>query len=146
MKICTKCFAQKENHNFRNDNRRPGKLYCWCRTCESLHKKDQAIRNRESLRRGRQRRRVERKEWFIQFKKTLSCSKCGDNRWYVLDFHHKDKDDKKDHICKLMAGSYAIAKIMEEIAKCDVLCSNCHRELHYFERIGNGASEVIASV
>ena len=28
-------------------------------------------------------------------------------------------------------GKKGIEQLIDEIAKCDVLCSNCHRKLHY---------------
>lgn len=30
----------------------------------------------------------------------------------------------------MVMGGYGLARIKEEIVKCDVLCANCHRKLH----------------
>lgn len=73
-------------------------------------------------------------KWFDEFRKKLSCIKCGEDRWWVLDFHHRDPSTKEGNIAKL---KYKLGrkKMMEEVNKCDVLCSNCHRDLHYQEKI-----------
>ena len=75
------------------------------------------------------------KHWFVEFKKTKKCEKCGDERWYVLDFHHRGKKDRA--VSLLVAKSCSIKRITEEINKCQILCSNCHRELHFMERSRN---------
>lgn len=74
------------------------------------------------------------RRWFAAFKKTLSCIECGENHPAALDFHHKNpkKTDKK--VNELVSDGHAKARISEEIAKCVVLCSNCHRKHHHNER------------
>lgn len=59
------------------------------------------------------------------------CCKCGYNKSpYALDFHHKDPSKKS-----FSFGSKRITKMTEavmiELDKCDCMCANCHRELHY---------------
>jgi hypothetical protein len=49
----------------------------------------------------------------------------------VLDFHHRDEDFKEHKICDMVHRGFTLAKILAEIAKCDVLCANCHRRFHY---------------
>ena len=57
------------------------------------------------------------------------CKICGELRPYVLVFHHRDPSLKKFTISE---GKFRNLKVVaEEIAKCDVLCCNCHAELHY---------------
>ena len=56
---------------------------------------------------------------------------CGENHPACLDFHHKDKKDKSFNVAIMASSGYSIEKIKEEIAKCIVLCSNCHRKEHY---------------
>jgi len=61
------------------------------------------------------------------------CIKCGEKDPSCLDFHHRDgKIDKRGNIGEIRR--YAIPKLLEEIAKCDVLCANCHRKHHRDER------------
>ena len=68
-----------------------------------------------------------------EYKKTLSCVKCGQNHTATLDFHHIVKDKSNTQVNKLTSsGKYLAAK--EEIKKCMVLCANCHRIHHYEER------------
>ncbi len=60
------------------------------------------------------------------------CERCGYNRCLeALEFHHRDPSTKRF----LVNGSVLAAKrwevILEEAAKCDILCANCHREITY---------------
>ena len=80
----------------------------------------------------RKKRRRENREWLESYKKTLTCSKCPESRWWVLDFHHRDPDKKEGSIGNLIKSSN-IEKVLEEIDKCDVVCANCHRDIHYQE-------------
>jgi len=77
-------------------------------------------------------RRSKRAE-FAAFKSRLSCTKCGENHPATLDFHHVIPNPANKKITELIrAGRFNFA--MEEImAKCIVLCSNCHRKHHYAE-------------
>jgi len=58
------------------------------------------------------------------------CIKCGYNKYpEVLEFHHRDPAQKEFNISK---EGYCMSweKTYKEIQKCDLLCANCHRELH----------------
>ena len=72
-----------------------------------------------------------------EFKESLKCAKCGDSRSYVLDFHHVDPKEKVERISRMLAQNVNQEKLEEELKKCVCLCSNCHREFHYFEKIKN---------
>ena len=65
-------------------------------------------------------------------KEERGCQRCGERRPWVLQFHHRDPSHKQFNICS--SSLYSVDKMMEEIAKCDVLCANCHFDLHYWER------------
>lgn len=69
--------------------------------------------------------------WLKQLKKTLCCSKCGENHPACLDFHHNDPKMKKYNIHKMSGKGCSQETILEEIAKCTILCSNCHRKHHW---------------
>ena len=57
------------------------------------------------------------------------CSKCGyDKCTAALEFHHLDPTAKEGGIIGTTAS---LEKQRAEAAKCILLCSNCHRELHY---------------
>lgn len=77
-------------------------------------------------------RKAGHRKRFTEYKKTMHCISCGNNDHRVLEFHHRDPT-KKEREVSLMMG-HAWAKVEEEIAKCDCLCANCHRILHYEER------------
>jgi len=79
------------------------------------------------------RRKKQIKKWFSDYKSTLSCSKCGENHPATLEFHHS-KGFKKDRaISEMVVDGISINRIMLEIKKCEVLCSNCHKKIHYKE-------------
>lgn len=83
---------------------------------------------------------MERKNNINKIKESFTCAKCGDNRFYVLDFHHLDPSIKEETIARMLSNSASQEKIKEEIQKCICLCSNCHREFHYLQNQNNNFS------
>lgn len=58
--------------------------------------------------------------------KNKPCTDCGGLFHYSsMDFDHVD-DNKITGVAKL-AGTGQIDKMLEEIAKCELVCASCHR-------------------
>lgn len=56
------------------------------------------------------------------------CQVCGYNRClWALDFHHLDPASKSFNIS---GGTKSFESLREELDKCILVCSNCHREIH----------------
>jgi 5-methylcytosine-specific restriction endonuclease McrA len=53
------------------------------------------------------------------------CVDCGEHDPVVLQFHHV-RGKKRDNVGSLVADSYEWHVVENEIAKCVVLCANCH--------------------
>ncbi len=88
-------------------------------------------RNKEHARKRVSERMRERRDWFQRLKRELMCSSCGEDHPACLDFHHREPDKKDKEICWFVGGGYSRERILEEIKKCDVVCANCHRKLHW---------------
>ena len=67
---------------------------------------------------------------FSSYKSSKSCSKCGENTPVSLDFHHI-KDNKRKNVSYMVSNGFGWDSLIKEMAKCVVLCSNCHRIEHY---------------
>jgi hypothetical protein len=86
-------------------------------------------KNKEKRRLYFRRRYCDMMEYARQFKK--QCALCGyDKCVAALDFHHINKN-KEFKITDVR--TYSKIKLKIEIDKCIVLCSNCHREIHFKE-------------
>jgi hypothetical protein len=72
-----------------------------------------------------------RKELYCTLFVSKCCQNCGDTRFYVLEWHHRDPSQKEFALSQFLTGKVTWEQVLEEVKKCDVLCSNCHRELHY---------------
>lgn len=75
-------------------------------------------------------RRRELQSWLQNYKQKLSCERCGNDDYRVLDFHHRDPKTK-EHEVGTSIGRWGPARIEREIKKCQVFCSNCHRIVHW---------------
>ena len=58
------------------------------------------------------------------------CSKCGDENIFHLCFHHKNTGEKENIISDMLAKKVPFPLIQKELYKCELICENCHRELH----------------
>jgi hypothetical protein len=68
----------------------------------------------------------------LEESKNRPCMDCHKNYpAYVMDLDHVrgEKLTAVGHI-----GPCSLKKLLDEIAKCDVVCSNCHRERTYLRR------------
>jgi hypothetical protein len=55
------------------------------------------------------------------------CADCGISDFAVLELDHRDPRDKRHDISELAQHAGSLAALVREIAKCDVVCANCHR-------------------
>ena len=91
-------------------------------------------RNREKiLERTKERKKQKRQEWW-SYKAGLSCLFCGFSHPAAIDFHHPEAKGETKVSYYVQQGQWK--KAYEEADKCQVLCANCHRILHYNEREG----------
>lgn len=75
----------------------------------------------------------------VQTARSQGCADCGETDPVVLVFHHRDPTTKK-----FTAGK-SIPKLMAEIAKCDVVCANCHMRRHNVETVAQQAEPLVVS-
>ena len=60
------------------------------------------------------------------------CSLCGYNKNYAaLEFHHVDPSQKAFQLDARHLSNTAMDDIIKESEKCILVCSNCHKEIHY---------------
>ena len=62
-------------------------------------------------------------------KQDAECMDCGvaDLPDYCYDFDHRDPSTKKWAVGTMISHKRSTKMLLEEIAKCDIVCANCHR-------------------
>ena len=92
-------------------------------------------RNRERLlqkQAGKNKRFAEkRRRWLADYKSGLKCVRCGESHPAMLTFHHIKPAEKSFTIGDILAVKAGLKRLLAEIAKCEVLCANCHAKEHW---------------
>lgn len=132
MRICTKCKVEKEESEFYKTNKRKDGIYPWCADCCRKDAKRCYKENPEPYRKrayefNKKQRKI-RIEKCNQIKSETGCISCGEKTIAVLDFHHYK--DKENGMPVTRAAHTSNKRMDEELAKCVVLCANCHRKVH----------------
>lgn len=84
------------------------------------------VDNIEDYRRRRNAQRQEKRDFLNDIKASTPCMDCHQSfSPYVMDFDHRDPSQKEYMPSQLPRHSWAILRA--EIAKCDIVCANCHR-------------------
>jgi 5-methylcytosine-specific restriction endonuclease McrA len=74
--------------------------------------------------------RLKTLEFLRRYKQRSGCRLCGENSSPdALDFHHINPNSKTMTVTRMVRNS-SILDTLEEVEKCVVLCSNCHRKMH----------------
>lgn len=75
-------------------------------------------------------RGLKRKYEYV-LKRGGKCEICGYNKnLAALEFHHRNSEEKEFQIDLRHFSNGNLEKLENELQKCDLLCANCHRELH----------------
>jgi hypothetical protein len=73
----------------------------------------------------------------VNERKACPCTDCGvEYPSYVMEFDHRPGTVKVAAVA-VLARTASLAKVLAEIAKCDVVCSNCHRERTHQRRMAS---------
>ena len=70
------------------------------------------------------------KKRLAEIKEASGCVDCGIKNHIVLDFDHLR--DKKYNVSRMIHDGFSWKAIMKEVAKCEVVCANCHRIRTHF--------------
>lgn len=103
MKKCYQCKKTKTKNSFRSN-------VSICSHCSKI----------------REQRSIEIKTLVLEYLRAHPCVDCGETNPVCLDFDHT-KGIKKLSISNMLSRDYSWKTIIDEIAKCEVRCANCHR-------------------
>ena len=135
-KVCGKCRRELPIEEFNWKVKAKGRRQSYCKRCQSAATKSHYKRNP-----GPYKERALENRWnsIHVIHKYLSenpCIDCGNSDIRVLDFDHRNPEGKKFNIGKAAHSGYGKETLMQEIAKCDVRCKNCHAIRHEEESPG----------
>lgn len=109
-----------------------GRTQHFCKECQRSYSKQHYQNNKARYYARNERQRLRLKQLLIEAK-AKPCRDCGiQYPSYVMDFDHRDDSEKLDDVSRFTL--FTKKKLLAEIAKCDVVCSNCHRERTYQRR------------
>lgn len=126
MKICSDCKKELELESFPYDKSRE-RYFSVCKPCTGKRTQAWRLKNRDKWREYDKTSNEKYKQVVNEWK-SQGCSKCGEKRYWVIDAHHLDPNEKDFMIGTTKRG---IKATKAELEKCIPLCSNCHRDLHY---------------
>lgn len=135
MKQCTGCKQDLDISEFSPKGK--GRLHPKCKKCRvkiesSYYHKSPVIREKKkrTARKCMVIYKARNRAFVWKYKSDAGCLKCGEKDHVALDAHHIDASVKEYTLNKLLKMSCALNKIKKELAKCVVLCANCHRKFH----------------
>lgn len=144
--LCTRCRKMKEPTEFSPMNRNVGKrkYQYWCKVCACAYGMQDYEKNKDRYKRHADNRTKRIRVWLASLK-TESCADC-DRSYppYVMDWDHRDGTDKIDNISRM--SRWSRLKILDEIAKCDLVCANCHRQRSHDRIVAAGQWDIEAGM
>lgn len=124
--ICTKCKIEKDESEFTFRNKTLNKRNSVCKICQRQYKNKHYHNNKEAHYNRNAITEKKLRDYSNEIK-SKGCAFCDEKEVCCMDFHHLK--DKEENVAKLLNGG-SLKKLINEISKCIVLCSNCHRKVH----------------
>ena len=130
MKQCVHCKEFKNEVEFNFRNKSLGKRWGTCKACQRVQRANWYQKNKkrhvQNVRQRRDKVVAETRQFVWDYLSTHPCVDCGEADPIVLEFDHV-RGQKKMILSQLVNSGYGLDVIKEEIAKCEVRCSNCHK-------------------
>ena len=124
-RICRTCHSVRQKSYYRKDAR----LRAFAKTRSKRWRHNNPERFKHFLNRWQD----GNQKWVDNYRAERGCSRCPEKDVACLEFHHRDPTQKDINVSAFVRR-WSIERLSVEIAKCDVLCANCHRKHHRDER------------
>jgi len=128
---CTRCFRALPAEAFPRKARGSLFLQSWCRGCFSdFNRANYAANKERDIARVRRNQKItveKSRRLLREYLSSHPCVDCAETDLAVLEFDHLR--DKSGEVSQLVSSGLSWARIMLEIAKCEVRCANCHRRI-----------------
>jgi hypothetical protein len=133
-KHCTLCREDLPIEEFNKKKGSKDGLQNVCRECNKKRSRQYYAENRDKHLKviyKNKKKYMDRAKVFVLGVKSSGCASCEETEICCLDLHHFDPKKKDFLISKVSQGGItSLDRIKKELAKCVVLCSNCHRKVH----------------
>lgn len=121
-----------------------------CKICFTIYHRQYYEKNKEKYiaknRRNKSRQRVRLRKILWSFKQS-PCQDCGGSfHPWVMELDHRQDTLKVEAVSNLVGGGCTDEKLLNEIAKCDVVCANCHRMRTYLRREEKNFCKTVTSL
>lgn len=124
--ICKVCFREYSKKYYEEHEE---EIKAYKRKYYKEHPEQVAENRIKQKDKARPREQKKREQLFALYDEIKTpCAKCGENRLYIVEFHHIDPGEK-EHTVSQMRN---LKLVREEAKKCICLCANCHAEFHHF--------------
>jgi len=110
IRVCSRCESEYQHY---------GQKQSRYRECRREYDRNYHSNRSESVKR--------------ELKSENGCVDCGVTDYRVLQFDHLPEHEKAISIADGLRNGYSKSKLKEEMAKCEIVCANCH-SIRTFER------------
>ena len=125
LKVCRRCRDTKlRDHDFHVDRKRSDGRCVYCKPCQRASVRASTAKHGRNTYESPHRVAARA---YVAERKAQPCADCG-RSWpaKVMHYHHVDPSGKSASIASLISRGAPVPVIEAEIAKCVLLCGNCH--------------------
>jgi transposase-like protein len=122
LRRCGRCGHDLPIESF---NRLGDGFQWWCRSCFAAYFRARGDVHRNQSRAAKRARQEALRAHILDYLRDRSCRDCGESDPIVLEFDHVA--EKTAGVSALLTATATVAAIDAEMARCEVVCANCHR-------------------
>jgi hypothetical protein len=122
-KVCSRCALSRPVGEF---HRRGDGYQSWCKSCQRDYDAKYHQRRRPIRRAQKRARQQSLVMWMRDLKASRPCKDCGGFFHHAaMTFDHLPGSTKRGDVSTLLYSGYRQV-LLDEMAKCDLVCANCH--------------------
>lgn len=128
MKKCSKCLQELPFSEFYKRNNRESGYQSRCRACCKVYSKswrEWSPERKQRFNDWKQVKKAEVRDIYTEYMSDKSCIDCGESDFVVL-VHDHVTGEKRGGVHELINRGHKWETVLEEIAKCEIRCCNCH--------------------
>jgi len=126
MKTCYQCGESKSLNLFSKNKTRKDGHSSLCKSCSKDYYSDYVRKHKGAYKEYARTTRKKIRQEVFDYLKSHPCVDCGESNPVVLEFDHV-RGQKRCHLSHMIRRGYGLKVVRDEIKKCEIRCSNCHK-------------------